>query len=97
MLQLAPAPPSSLLNRHPAVRRTKVRMVRPSPLDLRFKADAWVVDNEDGTASLRLGDYQLLCIGVLEADLASLNRTLYLLRQGQARRQFHRQQQGCGG
>jgi hypothetical protein len=45
-----------------------------------------VVEHHDGTASLCLGDYSMLRIGVSPLDLPTLNRTLLALRMGQARR-----------
>jgi hypothetical protein len=60
--------------------------VRPSLIDLRFTGDPWVVDHEDGTASLRLDNYPLVEFGALPLDLPSLNRTLLQLRTWQARK-----------
>src|ERR1041384_970849 len=85
MLTLPP-PPSPSLPRTPP-RRTVTRASRPSLIDLRFKGDPWVVDHDDGTASLCLGDYSMLRIGVSPLDLPTLNRTLLALRLGQARRE----------
>jgi hypothetical protein len=62
------------------------RCVRPSLLDLRFTGDPWVVDHQDGTASVRLEDYRLAWIELLPFDVPSLNRLLLQLRQSQARR-----------
>ena len=64
-----------------------LRSVRPSLLDLRFTGDPWVVDEEDGTSSLRLDDYCLASIAAVGFDLPVLNRTLLALRLRQARRQ----------
>src|SRR5262245_62918900 len=86
MLTLPP-PPSLPL---PQPRRTTGRASRPSLIDLRFKGDPWVVAHTDGTASLCLGDYSMLRIGVSPLDLPTLNRTLLALRLGQARRQATR-------
>jgi hypothetical protein len=63
-----------------------LRSVRPSLVDLRFTGDPWVVDHEDGSASLRLDNYPLVRLGALSFDLPSLNRTLLQLRHWQARR-----------
>jgi hypothetical protein len=67
------------------------RSVRPSLLDLRFTGDPWVVDHEDGTASVRLDDYRLARIQTVPFDLPSLNQLLLQLRQWQTRRRFYRQ------
>jgi hypothetical protein len=63
-----------------------VRSVRPSLLDLRFTGDPWVVDEQDGTSSLRLDDYCLASIAAVGFDLPVFNRTLLALRLRQARR-----------
>lgn len=68
-----------------------LRSVRPSLLDLRFTGDPWVVDQRDGTASLRLDDYRLARIQTSPFDLPSLNQTLLQLRQWQMRRRLYRQ------
>jgi hypothetical protein len=68
-----------------------LRSVRPSLIDLRFTGDPWVVDQEDGTASLRLDDYRLARIQTSPFDLPSLNQTLLQLRQWQVRRRLYRQ------
>jgi hypothetical protein len=86
MSQLAfPAVQAPTLSRTTLPRRS-VRAVRPSLIDLRFKGDPWVVDNQDGTASLCLGAYSALHIAVSPLDLPALNRALSQVRQGQARR-----------
>ena len=56
----------------PAPGRKQVRAVRPALSDLRFKGDAWVVDNGDGTASVCLGDYQLGRVQLSPLDLPTL-------------------------
>jgi hypothetical protein len=63
-----------------------VKANRPSLVDLRFTGDPWVVAHGDGTASLCLGDYRMLRIGVCAFDVPSLNRTFQQVRLGQARR-----------
>lgn len=68
-----------------------LRSVRPSLLDLRFTGDPWVVDHEDGTASVRLDDYRLARIHTMPFDLPSLNQLLLQLRLWQTRRRFYRQ------
>lgn len=68
-----------------------LRSVRPSLMDLRFTGDPWVVDHEDGTASVRLDDYRLARLQTVPYDLPSLNQLLLQLRQWQTRRRFYRQ------
>jgi hypothetical protein len=82
------APGGLAVTRRVSVRRRTVKAVRPSLIDLRFKGDPWVVDNQDGTAALCLGDYRVLRIDVSPFDVPGLNRTLAQLRLGQARRQM---------
>jgi len=72
-------------------RGLSLRSVRPSLLDLRFTGDPWVVEHEDGTASVRLDDYRLARIQTGPFDLPSLNQLLLQLRQWQTRRRFYRQ------
>jgi hypothetical protein len=48
--------------------------MRPSLLDARFGGDPWIVDHEDGTASVRLGDYRLTRLSLGAFDLPALNR-----------------------
>jgi hypothetical protein len=86
MLNLAEAPLTPPLPK-PALTRRVARALRPSVLDLRFKGDAYVVDRRNGSASVCLGDYRLLELGVCPLDLPALNRVLGQLRLGQARRQ----------
>jgi hypothetical protein len=66
-----------------------LRSVRPSLLDLRFTGDPWVVDHQDGTASVRLDNYRLARIQALPFDLPSLNHLLLQLRQWQMRRRLY--------
>jgi hypothetical protein len=68
-----------------------LRSVRPSLLDVRFTGDPWVVDQQDGTATVRLDNYRLTRIRALPFDLPSLNFLLLQLRQCQMRRRFYRQ------
>lgn len=72
-----------------------LRSVRPSLLDLRFTGDPWVVDHEDGTASVRLDDYRLAGIQTVSFDVPSLNQLLIQLRQSQTRRRFFHQLRCC--
>jgi hypothetical protein len=65
---------------------TPLRSTRPSLLDVRFTGDPWVVDQLDGTASLRLDNYRLARIQTLPFDVPSLNHLLFQLRQWQMRR-----------
>ena len=53
-----------------------LRSVRPSLTDWRFKADAWIVDQGDGTLALRLGDYNFASINGSPFDLPVLNQIL---------------------
>ncbi|MHB1422647.1 MAG: hypothetical protein ACYC3I_05520 [Gemmataceae bacterium] len=69
-----------------------LRSIRPSLLDLRFTGDPWVVDHEDGTASVRLDNYRLARIDAVPLDLPSFNQLWTQLRQWQIRRCFYRQQ-----
>lgn len=75
----------------PAKPLARLRCVRPSLLDLRFTGDPWVVDHEDGTASVRLDDYLLARIEAMPFDVPSLNQLFLQLRQGEIRRLFYRQ------
>ena len=68
-----------------------LRCVRPSILDLRFTGDPWVVDQEDGSASVRLDNYPLARIQTVPFDTPSLNRLFLELRQWQIRRRLFRQ------
>jgi hypothetical protein len=91
MLQLSTAHARSAILPAPATsHRRKVRAVRPALIDLRFKGDAWVVDQQNGTVSVCLGDYQLLQVLVTPFDVPALNRALAQVRLGQARRQYER-------
>lgn len=67
------------------------RCVRPSLLDLRFTGDPWVVDQEDGSVSVRLDNYPLAFVQVAPFDMPSLNRLFLELRQWQIRRHRSRQ------
>jgi hypothetical protein len=68
-----------------------LRSVRPSLLDLRFTGDPWVVvDQPEGTISLRLDNYRLARIHTLPCDVPSLNSLLLQLRLWQTRRRLAR-------
>jgi len=68
-----------------------LRRLRPSVLDLRFTGDPWVVDQADGTASVRLDNFRLARIQTMPFDLPSFNQLLLQLRQWQIRRRFYQQ------
>jgi hypothetical protein len=68
-----------------------LRSVRPSLLDLRFTGDPWVVDHQDGTATIRLDNYRLARIPTSPLDVPSLNNLFLQLRQWQIRRRLYRQ------
>lgn len=85
---LSRATPRSIPSPKPS---NSLRSVRPSLLDLRFTGDPWVVEDEDGTASLLLDDLRLARIETMPFDLPSLNQLLLQLRLWQTRRRFYRQ------
>jgi len=58
-------------------------------IDLRFKGDAWV-ELRGNKAAVCLGDYPLGQLAASPLDLPSLNRTLFQVRMGQARRNYLR-------
>ncbi|HEY7315424.1 MAG TPA: hypothetical protein VH643_39205 [Gemmataceae bacterium] len=68
-----------------------LRSVRPSLLDLRFTGDPCILDQQDGTASLRLDNYRLARIPTSPFDLPSLNSLFLQLRQWQMRQRLYRQ------
>lgn len=74
-------------------RKVLIRALRPALNDLRFKGDPWVVE-ENNEASVRLGDFQLGRVAVTALDLPSLNKTLWGVRLGQARRNALRKGRG---
>ncbi len=63
-----------------------LRSVRPSLVDLRFTGDPWVVDQQDGTSSVKLDDYRLARIQTVPFDLPFLNQLWMQLRQYRMRR-----------
>jgi hypothetical protein len=67
-----------------------LRSVRPSLVDLRFTGDPWVVDHQDGTATVRLDNYRLTRIHTMSFDVPSLNCLLLQLRQWQMRRRLYK-------
>jgi hypothetical protein len=70
---------------HRSMRRITLKMVRPSILDIRFRGDSWVVDRQDGTFTLFLGDFCLASITAVPLDLHSLNQTLDRIRHRRPR------------
>lgn len=68
-----------------------LRGIRPSLLDLRFTGDAWVMEDEDGSAAVCLDNYRLTHILSSPFDVPSLNRQFLEMRQGQMRRRMYRQ------
>jgi hypothetical protein len=74
---------------HPPKPASTLRSVRPSLLDVRFTGDPWVVQHEDGTASVRLDNYRLARIQTVPFDLPSLNQLLLQLRLWQMRRRSY--------
>ena len=58
----------------------QLRTMRPSLLDRRFLIEAAVIDQEDGTLAVRLGDYNLTQIAGLALDVPSLNQILDRMR-----------------
>jgi hypothetical protein len=89
MTDLAIPPIVTSLPYPPPSRRMIIRACRPSLIDLRFKGDPWVVA-DDGRAVVCLGDYSLGQVRVSPLDVPSLNRTLFQVRLGQARRNSRR-------
>ena len=66
-------------------KRNQLRMVRPSLLDLRFTGDPWIVDREDGSFRLFLGDYCLTWFQGMTFDLPAFNQALERLRSRRPR------------
>src|SRR5262249_5015121 len=64
----------------PPPRKKQLRMVRPSLIDPRFTGDPWIVEGEDGSFALYLGDYCLAGIHGLTIDLPSFNQVFERLR-----------------
>jgi hypothetical protein len=75
---------------HRSLRRMTLRMMRPSLLDLRFRGDSWLVDRQDGTFSLLLGDFCLASIPGVPFDLHSMNQTVDRMRHSKPRPAFKR-------
>jgi hypothetical protein len=61
-------------------RQMGLRMVRPSVLDIRFTGDPWVVDRNDGTFTICLGDTCLAGVRGVTFDLPSFNQVLDRIR-----------------
>ena len=70
----------------PPSRQKLMRMVRPSLIDPRFTGDPWIVDEQNGTFALCLGDYCLAGIQGVPIDLPSFNQTFDRLRNRRPRR-----------
>ncbi|TMQ33328.1 MAG: hypothetical protein E6K70_13665 [Planctomycetota bacterium] len=66
--------------------RLQLRCNRPALTDWRFRGDAWIVDQGDGTLAIRLGDYSLTQIAGLPLDLAVLNHILARVWNRRSRR-----------
>ena len=60
----------------PPYLKLELRCLRPSLGDSRFTADAWIVDEGNGSLVLRLGDYNLAQIAALPFDVPGLNQML---------------------
>jgi len=58
----------------------RMRSTRPSVLDLRFTGDPWIVQAEDGTFELVLGNMTLNRIQSEDIDLPSMLQLLEKLR-----------------
>jgi len=86
LAQEATCPRESFLDLPAPRRRSPLRMVRPSLLDLRFTGDPWIVDREDGTFRLCLGDTCLAGIRGVTFDLPSFNQVFDRLRSRRGRR-----------
>lgn len=80
---------------HPPEGAAPLRSVQPSLLDLRFTGDPWVVDQQDGTVTLRLDNYRLARFHASPIDVPSLNHLLLQLRQCQMRRRVYRPYRVC--
>jgi hypothetical protein len=68
-----------------APRKVVVRATRPALTDLGSRGDAWLV-GEGAVAAVCRGDRRLGQLAVTPLDLPSLNRALWQVRLGQARR-----------
>ena len=79
------ATPPAPLTQNLCHRPVKLKSSRPGLTDLRFKGDAWVVE-QGPMAAVCLGDYPLGHVSVSPLDVPSLNRVLEQVRTGQARR-----------
>jgi hypothetical protein len=56
--------------------KLQLRCIRPALTDWRFRGDAWIVDQGNGTLAVRLGDYNLTEVAGLPLDLPALNQIL---------------------
>lgn len=64
----------------------QLRILRPSVMDLRFRGDACVLDGEDGTLELCLGNFSLAQVAGLPFDLPHLNTLVDRLRHSRRSR-----------
>jgi hypothetical protein len=83
-------PPQRRAGYHHSFRRITLRMMRPSLLDLRFRGDSWLVERQEGTFTLFLGDFCLANIEAVALDLPSLNQTVDRIRHRRPRPTFKR-------
>src|SRR6266513_5527891 len=73
-------------HRSPSRPKKLMRMVRPSLIDPRFTGDPWIVDEQNGTFALCLGNYCLVGIQGVPIDLPSFNQAFDRLRNRRPRR-----------
>jgi hypothetical protein len=73
---------SRIVQRSTAGKPTPVRLrsVRPSLLDVRFRGDAWIVADDEGLWSLYLENSCLVHLQLLSFDVAALNGALQQMR-----------------
>jgi hypothetical protein len=70
-------------------RKRVIQATRPALIDLHRKEDVWLV-GKGRQGIIYLGDQRLLDLAVTPFDLPTLNRTLWQVRLGQARRDLAR-------
>jgi hypothetical protein len=75
---------------HPAPRKRVIRSTRPALVGLYVKEDVWLV-GQGSRATIYLGERRLLNLAVTSFDLPALNRILWQVRLGEARRKLGRQ------
>jgi hypothetical protein len=89
MSDVATCPPGFRLLRRRAIQtpiNTCVPSVRPSVLNLRLPGDVWVVEGEDETLAVCLGDWDIARIGGLALDVPSFNHLIERCRHRRPRR-----------